>query len=176
MFRRLLQRSMPSRVLPERSAREIADARKRARGELSASLYYYNDEVFIVCGIAESAEYGEPNVLDRDIADAALGLAVCDALLAYTPRRKSAGRSLDDWAAYRMSGARSARAFEQASTYVYITTVETAIRIDAAPRVTNEKSLHAVCTVASTQMHIDIGSAVRKAIAASAALRDAGLL
>lgn len=175
-LRRLLHKSSRSRALPERSAREIADARKRARMELAASLYFYNDEKFIVCAIADIREHGEPTVLDRDVPDDVLGLAVCDKLIAYTPRHKPSGHKLDDWPAYRASGAKSGKAFEQASTFVYVSTINTAIRIAASPRVTNDDTLRAVCTVASTQMHVDIGAAVRKAIAASATLREAGLL
>lgn len=167
-----------ARVSPQRSTRELMDARKRKRCELRASVYFYSNARFIVCCIADITEYGEPIVLDADVPDERLGLAVCDQLLNYETRNKRhhSKSTLDDWAAYKASGAKSGRSFEDNCTFVYVTTVNTAIVIEAAPRVTNAQELAARCSIPNGRTHDEIGAAVRKAIKASRVLRDAGML
>lgn len=166
------------RVSPERSTHELMDARKRNRCELRASVYLYRNTKFIICCVADIAEYGEPIVLGADVPDEQLGVAVCDQLLNYKSRSKTRPSkwTLDDWAAYKASGAKSGRAFEADCMFAYITTVNTAILIDAAPRVSNERDLAARCSIPNGYIHAQIGAAVRKAIRAAGVLRDAGML
>ena len=166
------------RVNPERSTRELMDARKRNCCELRASVYLYRNTKFIICCIADIAEYGEPIVLSADVPDEQLGVAVCDQLLNYKPRsnRRPSKSTLDDWAAFKASGAKSGRVFEADCMFVYITTVNTAILIDATPRVSNERDLAARCSISNGYIHAEIGAAVRKSIRAAGVLRDAGML
>src|ERR1044072_2275370 len=108
------------RVLPNYSVLEITDTRTRLKTELRAALYFYNEEKFIVCSIAGIAEHGEPTVLGAGISDKDLGLSVCDKLLDFEPRNSTdiSKSRLDDWAAYKVSGAKSGKAFESNSIYV----------------------------------------------------------
>jgi hypothetical protein len=178
MLRDIFGKKISGRVLDNQSTREIADTRKRLKSELRASLYLYDDSIFIVCAIAGSAEHGEPAVLSVDTSDDELGITVCDKLLAFNPRElaRREDLSLSKWRAYNVSGAKSAKAFERHSFYAYISTVNAAITIDARPRITNEKDLSALCAVSTGQRHSEIGEAVRKAINASKVLREAGVL
>ena len=178
MLRDLFKKRTQTRVLPDRSTRELTDCRERFRTELCASIYLYKDEKFIVCSIAGNTEQREPTVLEVSESDEILGLTLCDKLLEFQPREdpNRPGLKLEDWAAYVVSGAKSGRAFESNSIFVYVATINTAIRIEAAPRVTNERELKALCTVTNGQSHSEIGAAVRKAIKAAQLLRSAGAL
>ena len=166
------------RVLEYQSTREIADAMKRLKCGLRAAVYLYDESRFIISSIAGNTEYGEPVVLDAGVANDELGLAVCDTLLAYkrdNPRRHSAGK-LEDWAAFRASGAKSGKAFENKSWYVYVRTINTAMRMEAQPRISNNQDLAAVASLSTGAMHVAIGQALRKAIAGAKALRKENLV
>ena len=174
----MFKRKPPGRVLEHQSTREIADAMKRLKCGLRAAVYLYDESRFIISSIAGNTEYGEPVVLENGVPDEDLGLAVCDALLAYKrddPPGPNRGR-LDDWAAYRASGAKTGKAFENNSWYVYVRTVKTAIRMGAGPRTSNNHDLQAVTTKPIGTMHVGIGQALRKAIAGARALRKEGLV
>jgi hypothetical protein len=178
MFQNLFKKGKHARALPDHSTRELTDIKQSLGSELCAALYLYNDDKFIVSSIAGIAEYGEPIVLDANTTDESLGLALCDKLLEFKPRNnQDLSRSkLDDWPAYKASGAKSGKAFEQKSTYVYVTTINSAIHIEAAPRATNEQNLKALCSIPNGRSHSEIGAAVRKAINAATLLRNAGVL
>ena len=177
MFDTLFGRHKNSRVAPERSTRELMDARKRNRSELRASIYRYKDKI-ILCAVAGNTETGEPLVLATDASDEQLGLALCDQLLQYTPKedQNRPKSTLSNWEAYKASGAKSARSFEENAMFVYVMTINTAINIEAAPRVSNEQELVAQCSISNGRNHAEMGVAVRKAIRAAEVLRDAGML
>ncbi len=166
------------RVLPQQSTKEISD-RKQALGcELRAALYLYDEQLFIISAIAGIAEYGIPAVINANDPDESIGLAICDKLLEFKPRneRDLSKSKLDDWESYKASGAKTGKYFEQKSVYVYIKTVNSAIEITAAPRISNENNLKALCSVSNGNTHSQIGAAVRKSIQASKVLRSAGML
>lgn len=167
-----------TRILQDQSTRELTDTKKKLGTELRAALYLYNEDKFIVCSIAGIAEYGEPTVLDANASDEALGLALCDKLLAFKPKNEQDLTTLkqDDWAAFKASGAKTGKAFEQKSIYVYIRTANTAIEIEATPRLTNENELKALCSISNGRNHSEIGKAIRKATNAATLLRNAGVL
>lgn len=153
----------------------IAETKRRLGTELRAALYLYNDEKFIVSSIQGISEYGDPIVLDADTSDEALGEAACNKLLDFDPKCKDMSKSkLCDWAAYNVSGAKSGRIFNSKSIYISIETVNSAIIINAAPRVSNEHSLKASCSTIAK--HIEVGMEIRKSIKASKVLREAGML
>lgn len=167
-----------SRVLPDHSAREILNLREKLGTELRASLYLYNEEKFIICAIAGFAEHGSPEVLDIDTSDDALGLALCDKLLEFKPEGEFSGasRKLTDWAAFKSSGAKTVKSFENNSVFVYVRTANTAIDMEAAPRVTLEKELKARYVLSNGSSHSEIGRAIRKVIKAANVLRQAKML
>jgi hypothetical protein len=178
MLRDIFKKKTTERVLDNQSTREIADTRERLNSELRASIYLYDDSKFIICAIACDTEHGEPIVLEVNASDDELGRSICDKLLEFNPKNlaRHTEAKLSDWKAYGVSGAKSGKAFERKSYFVYIKTVNSAITIEANPRVTNEKDLSALCTISSGRLHIEIGAAVRKAINAAKLLRDAGAL
>lgn len=171
----LFKNKKNGRALPDRSIAEIAEAKERLNSELRAAMYLYDNEKFIVCSITGITEYGEPIVLDVDTSDENLGKALCDKLLDFSPKcLDGSNYTLSDWKAFKASGAKTARKFENKSVYIYVTTVNAAIIIEAAPRTSNEKNLKARCS--TTGKHVQVGADIRKAIKASKALRDAGML
>lgn len=178
MFKNLFKSDKPKRVLPDQSTREIMDAKTRLNSELKAAVYMYNDEKFIICSIAGFSEHGEPIVLDINASDEELGLSLCDKLLEFktSSARDASKDKLDDWAAFNVSGSKTGKAFESKSIFIYVRTVNTAINIEASPRITNYNSLKALNSISNGMRHSEIGSAIRKAIEASKVLRNAGML
>lgn len=178
MFHNLFKKDKKERSSPGYSAKELTSIKKKLDSELRASLYFYNNDMYIVCSIAEASEYGEPTVLDSNVSDENIGLVVCDKLLEFRPRSigTRSKPTLDDWSAYKVSGAKSGKAFEQKSIFVYISTVNTDIHVEVAPRVLFDQGRRALCTMANGCSHSEIGAAIRKAIDASILLCNAGAL
>ena len=174
----MFRRKPTGRVLEYQSTREIADAMKRLKCGLRAAVYLYDETSFIISAIAGNSEYGEPVVLDVDVANDNLGLAVCDALLGHKRDNlpgHSAGK-LTDWAAFIASGAKTVKAFENNSWFVYVQTINTAIRMEAGPRISNNRNLVAAASTSTGSMHVDIGLQLRKALDGARALRKEGLV
>lgn len=179
MFARLFDKNHTlKRVLPDQSVREIVDTKSRIGSELRAALYLFEEKKLIVSAISATVEYGEPIVLDANVEDELLGLTVCDKLLDYSPKNKRdlSKYTLEDWAVYKASGAKTAKYFERESVYVSICTLNSAIQIEASPRVSNFPELKALCSISNGLSHAAIGEAIRRAINASRVLRNASVL
>ncbi len=179
MFARLLSKNPSNnRALPDHSVREITDTKSRIGGELRAALYLFEEKKLIVSAISGIVESGEPVVLDAGVEDEIIGLTVCDKLLEYSPRNQQdlSKYTSDDWAVYKVSGAKTLKYFERESTYVAIGTLNSAIQIEASPRISNHPELKALCSISNGLSHAAIGEAIRRAINASRVLRDASVL
>ena len=176
MLSSLFGKQEQERVLAGHSTRELTDAKQRCKCELRAAIYLYDDSVFILSAIAGNTEFGEAVVLDIDVSDESLGETVCDKLIEYEPdeRPNKSSHPIRDWEAFKASGARSGRGFEERSFYGYVQTINTAIRIDVTPRKTNHPEISASCSLSNGQPHSSIGAAVRRAFAAAKILRKAG--
>ena len=176
MLSSLFGKQDPERVLEGHSTRELTDAKSRSKAELRAAIYLYDDSVFILSAIAGNTEAGEAVVLDVDVSDDALGETVCDKLIEYEPKERPdrSSHPVRDWEAFKASGARSGRGFEERSFYGYVQTINTAIRIDVTPRKTNHPEISASCSLSNGQPHSSIGAAVRRAFSAAKILRKAG--
>lgn len=151
---------------------------KRLKCGLRAAVYLYDESKYIISSISGFTEYGEPVVLEDNVSDEDLGLALCDALLAYK-RDNPPGRPADklaDWAAFRASGAKTGKAFESNSWYVYAQTINTVFRMEARPRISNNHDLVATVTKPTGAMHVSVGQSLRKAIEGARALRKEGLV
>ena len=174
----MFRRKPAGRVLEYQSTREIADAMKRLKCGLRAAVYLYDESSFIICSISGNTEYGEPVVLAVDAENDPLGLAVCDALLAYQRDNPPDHRAskLTEWAAFGASGAKTVKAFENKSWFIYVQTINTAIRMEARPRISNNSDLVAAATTSTGSMHVGVGQLLRKAIAGARALRKEGLV
>ncbi len=179
MFERLLGKSHTlKRVLPDYSVREITDAKSRIGSELRVALYLFEEKKFFVSAISGIAECGDPSALDAIVDDEILGLTVCDKLLEYSPKNKRdlSKYTLEDWAVYKVSGAKTSKYFEHESIYVSIYTLNSALQIEARPHISNVPELTALCSISNASSHSAIGEAIRRAINASRVLRDAGVL
>lgn len=163
---------MIARATQDGSWVEIASRKKRLREELRARAYLYEKVGFIICTVSGLAETGEPTIVPADVENAELGRMVCDHLLCFDPKSPNnmLGMKLTDWPAYQASGAKSVKSFEENSWMIHVTTVNTAIDIEAAPRL----SLHSEICVrgVTTPSHEDIGATIRKTLAAGMVLRE----
>ncbi|MDJ0794964.1 MAG: hypothetical protein QNI98_12075, partial [Woeseiaceae bacterium] len=74
------------------------------------------------------------------------------------------------------SGAKTVKAFENNSWFVYVQTINTAIRMEAGPRISNNRNLVAAASTSTGSMHVDIGLQLRKALDGARALRKEGLV
>ena len=175
MIRDFFSKREDKRVLPGHSTRELTDVAKKARSELRAAMYLYNDSVFIVSAIAGNTEYGEPEILDVDVSDEALGEAVCDQLLQFRVNELADPPShlLQDWAVFRVSGARSGRAFNEASFYGFVQTINTSIRVDVSPRQSNHPELAVSAYFPNGWSHQAMGASIRRAFDGVRTLRAA---
>ena len=120
MFQNPFKKGKPERALTDHSTRELLDTKQKLGSELRAALYLYNDDKFIVSSIAGIAEYGDPIVLDANTTDESLGLSLCDKLLEFKPRNDQdlSKAKLDDWAAYKASGAKSGKTFDRSWSFL----------------------------------------------------------
>lgn len=126
------------------TARDLLDRRDQINRELKATvqvelrtvLYAYNEQHFIVCSTTGISEAGEPAVLTFDVGDQELGAVVLSKLLeTYVfPKPAYKENKLADWPAFRASGAKTGRAFEENSIYITVATVNTGLRVEARPR------------------------------------------
>jgi hypothetical protein len=123
---------LPPRCLMDRrdALREIS-LHSGMPAELRAVVYAYGSKCFLASATTGIQEAGPVRLLAADVTDEQLGLAVLDLLLqcqAHEPGDSST------WPVYVESGAKSMRAFEEASVFVQIRTVNTAIRFEASRR------------------------------------------
>jgi hypothetical protein len=162
--------------IPPHSGKEIRARREKLGRELEARFYFYDQRMFIVSAVSWIAEVGEPVVLPADVDDAALGRCVCDHLVLFEtiPHKNARDAKLKDWGAFRVSGAKSARSFEEKSYMLRAETKNSVVFVDAAPRL----SLHQeICARGvSNAGHAELGAAIRRTLKAAMELRRAGII
>lgn len=151
-------------------------ARKRKIGqELAAALYIYDGRLF-VCAVQWIAETGEAEILPDTVADRTLGQSICNHLVAFDPggAHDLRNRKKTDWPAWRASGAKTVRQFEQSAFRLDVRTSGTQIALEAAPLTT----LHSEMCVRAlvSPWHVDIGAAARRVLRAAETLRQAGVV
>lgn len=174
------QTTAPTDTKPAADAlfiKHVSYLREKLETELSCCAYYYDNSKFIICKIASIMEYGEPIVLPHDVDNLTLGKTVYEAVLGFKllDDREQISHSLTDWEAFKASGEKTVKAFEQKSTYLNINTHNEALKISARPKVTNDRCLSAVYSASIRNLEVEVGVALKKAIKASEALRTAGL-
>jgi hypothetical protein len=164
------------RVLSDASYVEIAHRRRSLECELRARLYFYDETKFIVCSASGISESGEPTVLPPDVSDDDLGRCVCDHLLSFNPKSPENMREhkMRDWPAYKASGAKSIRAFQERTWRMMLTTSNTTIMIDAAPVNTLWREITAHGT--SLPRHDNVGRVIRRTLRGAMVLRENGVI
>jgi hypothetical protein len=164
------------RAAPNASYVEIANRERRIGQPLEARGYWYDERLIILTAVAGIAEVGEAQVLPADTGDSDLGKVICEDLLRYEAKSPANLRDhrLNDWGAYRASGAKSASAFEARAVTLSFRSFGNTVTIEAAPR----KSLHPEIRVTANAGpdHSDIGASARRALRAVAALRAAEII
>lgn len=163
--------ALVARVTPDGSWVEIAKQKEIVNSELEMRAYFYEKVGFIISSVSGIAETGAPTIAPADISNFELGTTICDHLLRYAPRSPDNMRSSKptDWLAYRASGAKSVRNFQEHSWRIRVSTMNTAVLVESSPSL----SLHSEIYVGgiATASHETIGTTVRKALNAAMALR-----
>lgn len=164
------------RLLDGASYVEIAHYRRSLECELQARLYLYDETTFIVCSVSGISETGEPTMLPPDVSDNDLGCCVCDHLLSFNPKSPENMRThkVSDWPAYKASGAKSIRAFQERTWRMMLTTSNTTIMIDAAPINTLWHEITAHGT--SLPRHDNVGRVIRRTLRGAIVLRENGVI
>lgn len=162
-------------AIPSHSHKEINARKHDLGGELKARFYFYDQRMFIVSAVSWLAEVGQPAVLPAEVDDTALGKCVCDHLAMYeTIPHDNTRNKVSDWGAFRVSGARSARTFEERSFMLSAETMNSAILIEARPRLSLHTEL-AVCGSGDAS-HENLGNVIRRTLTAAMELRKAGII
>lgn len=147
------------------------------RYESEARLYEYADKL-IVCSVAGIAETDSLSVLAVDAPARDLGTAVMKHLGEFELQnaRSMCNDKLADWAAYRVSGASSGKAFESHLWHVDLALMNSAVLVWARPRLSLRDAISAYTHANRHNNAEGIGEAVRMALAAAKALRGTGLI
>ena len=130
---------LPPRCLMDRRE-ALRDLRRPAIPlQLRATVYAFGADSFIVCATTSIAETGDVIRLPASVSNEALGLAALDQLLQCCahPMPNLTEVKATTWPAFIASGAKTVRAFEQASTSVSIETAGMGIAVEGrrhAPR------------------------------------------
>jgi len=164
------------RATPSASYVEIANRERRIGQPLEARGYWYDEHLIILTAVAGIVEVGEAQVLPLDASDSDLGKFICDELLRYEAKSPSNLRDhkLNDWGAYRASGAKSASAFEARAVMLSFKSSGNTVTIEAAPRKSLHPEIHVTANAGPD--HSDIGASARRALRAAAALRAAEII
>lgn len=167
------------RVLSDRSVRELVDYRNSVGHELSVHIYYLPGNRFIVApisGVAPQVETREVTVLPDTCSDDDLGRAVCDNLLWHEKAAPSNLRdhTSSDWPAYVASGLKTVRRFQADSILITISTMNSALQIEARPyNVFNSGDRFVGSGATIHNDHETLGSKIRGAIRGVAILQEA---
>ncbi|RYF89257.1 MAG: hypothetical protein EON95_19100 [Caulobacteraceae bacterium] len=151
-------------------------ARCEAVGQpLSASLYLYEGRL-LISAIRGIAECGPIIGLSTDIDDETLGRTICDQLLAFRAQSPDdlRSRKLTDWEAYRASGAKSVKRFEERAWIVYIRAEHSLVRFEARPYRSPHEEVFAAGRASPD--HADCGATLKRTLRAAEALRAAGVI
>jgi hypothetical protein len=100
------------------------------------------------------------------------------ALLGYDPKAAPSQRDAkrSDWKTFQASGAKSIKAFERATTCVSIETFGIDLRLEAAPLVPNDSTFAVRAIAVGGSKHEALGTTIRKLVAGSKLLVDAGVV
>ena len=141
-----------------------------------ARLYEYSGRIF-VCSVAGIVETESLTEFQADVDLSTLGEAILKHLSEFVSEIPAnlRGYKMTDWAAYDVSGARSVKAFERLLWHVDLAIMNSAVLVWAQPRLTIREELSAYAS-ANRNFPEQVGSAVRRAIAAAKVLREQGLV
>lgn len=153
-----------------------SQALPRMRYPQSARLYEYRTSL-IVCSQSAEWETEALTKLDILIGDADLGDAVLEHLYDFRPDVEAdPSKKLTDWPAYKVSGAKSVRAFERELWQVQLNVMNSAVLVNARPRLSLNDFCLSSSTMANRSQPAQVGRAVRQAIAAVKVLREQGVV
>ena len=171
------------RVVAERSGREVFDRREALKHDLRTTIYFYANHRVIGAPLMGRkgeihAELLRPFVANEPLGNEELGKLAFDALLAFEARVPPSLRDWKkrDWPAFRVSGAKSTRQFEAESLGISIETINTTMRVEAFPLMTNEPNLALRAYCSPSALHEEFGSLLRLLLRGVDALRSSGVV
>ena len=157
-------RDLPPRCLADRRDALNELLHSKLWIELRVAIYAYANDCWLLSATSGISEAGEPVRLSYDASNNDLGNEILDLLLrCYAHPVASSDGSLEHWAVFRASGAKSGRSFERASTYVSIRTMNSGIVINANRR-QPPSELYVGQTLSITPDPEELGRAVKKVV------------
>ena len=160
---------------PRGAITPLQERRYDIGAELQARAYLHQGSGFIISSVAGIAEAGDVTVLPHDCTEHALGDAIWAHLLQYEVKSPHiADRKATDWAAFKASGERSVRKFQESCYFMRIETLNQAVLLNARPH----NSLKPTLSMAAMANHdkAAIGKAVRECFNGARVLREQGVL
>ncbi len=164
------------RVAPDWSHVELTGRKREVGRELKARVYLYDDAKLIVTSCSGIAESGTPTVFPLDVGNSELGLCICDHLLSFTPESPNnmRDRKMTDWPAYKASGAKSVRSFQEKTWLMSVSTINLVIRMEAGPinSLWPEIEAQGICN----PVHEKMGEIVQRTFRGAKAMREQGII
>jgi len=175
--------NVSQRVVADRSGYEISELEKFFGHSLSCSLYFYEQKRILAAPMTGTpgniyAELREPLVLDEPAPDEDVGFTALQAMLLFdsSPVVIPAKWKATDWLTFQASGAKSLRAFDQASCHVRLKTVDGGgIDIESSWLHLHDSLICARGWVPISIRHSELGQLLRKLVRGARLLRDAGV-
>jgi hypothetical protein len=175
MWNPFARKSGGENIRPKGAITPLQELRYDIGAELQARVYLHPPTGFIVSAVSGITEHGDVSVLPHDCTDQALGDTIWAHLLQYQVQTPDiAKRKPTDWAAFKASGERSVRKFEQSCYFMRVETCNQAVLLNAQPH----NSLKPTLSMAAMANHekTAIGKAVRECFAGARVLREHNLL
>jgi hypothetical protein len=173
---RLVSELFCGKTTMSQPALDITDRKTKLGRELYTALYYLPDTgkmIVAPTNVNEAGIYYEQDqatLLEPPLDSVELGRHARAALTAFDVKPQDLrNRKASDWAAYRVSGMRSVRAFEYAAIRVTIETINATLRLEAWP------TLNGTAFVGSylppSAEHSEMGMLIKQVVACCQKLR-----
>jgi hypothetical protein len=155
---------------------DITDRKAKLGRELYTALYYLPDTgkmIIAPTNVNEAGVYYEQNratLLEPPLDSVELGRRARAALTAFDMKPQYLrNRKASDWAAYRVSGMKSIRAFEHAAIRVTIETINATLRLEAWPKLNGTTFVGGYLSPSAE--HSEMGALIKQVVACSQKLR-----
>jgi hypothetical protein len=155
---------------------DITDRKAKLGSELYTTLYYVSDTGMMIFAPTNGGgglycEQDQATLLEPPLDSAELGRRARAALIAFDTQlpQDLRNRKTSDWAAYRISGKKSARAFEHAAIRVTIETMNTTLRLEAWPTHNGEAFVGGFLSPSAE--HSEMGALIKRLVACCEKLR-----
>ncbi len=156
---------------------DITECKAKLGRELYTAMYYLPDTekmIFAPTNVNGLGGYyyeqDKATLLEAPLDSVELGRQARAALIAFDVKIQDLRyRKASDWSAYRISGLKSVREFEQSAIRITIETINTTLRLEGWP--TNNSKVFAGGYISPSAEHSEMGSLIKRIVACCQALR-----